>query len=115
MEARDPNALSVATKLESSFRHKFRDMQHTVHPADIPGEVPGKSSNIGWAAQEVQRKYAGSPDWKDVLLTVMDSKPIDVPVLYLTKLTSTQVIPTSSVIISRSSSTNTSTIDRPAT
>ena len=86
MEARDPKALSVATKLESSFRHKFRDVQHTVHPSDIPGEVPGKSSNIGWAAQEVQRKYAGSPDWKDVLLTVMDSRLIDIPFLHLSKL-----------------------------
>ncbi|KAL9111070.1 MAG: hypothetical protein Q9227_004503 [Pyrenula ochraceoflavens] len=73
MEERDPNAVVVATKLESSFKHKFRDVQHTIHPAAIPGEEPGKSSNISWAAQKVQEKYRDTKTWSDVLLTVMDS------------------------------------------
>jgi len=73
MEERDPNADFVATKLESSFRQRFKDIQHTTHPPDLPGEVPGKSSNISWAAKEVQRKYSHRQNWRDVLLTVMDS------------------------------------------
>ena len=40
MEERDPNAVPVAIKLESSFRHRFKDIQHTIHPADLPGEDP---------------------------------------------------------------------------
>ncbi|KAK5188312.1 hypothetical protein LTR92_011610 [Exophiala xenobiotica] len=73
MEERDPNAVPVAMKLETSFRHRFKDIQHTIHPADLPGEVPGKSSNISWVAKGVQRKYTHSQYWRDVLMTVMDS------------------------------------------
>ncbi len=73
MEARDPNASSVANQLLFLFKHRFRDMQHTVHPEGLAGEAPGKSSNISWAAKDVQRKYYGSSNFKDVMLTVMDS------------------------------------------
>lgn len=74
MEARDQNAVSVANQLLFSFKHRFRDIQYTTHPEGLAGEAPGKSSNISWAAKEVQRKYYGSPQFKDVMLTVMDSK-----------------------------------------
>ena len=73
MEERDPNATSAAATLESAFRHKFRGMQHTVHPGALPGEEPGKSSNISWAARHVHEKYHEMKNWSDVLLTVMDS------------------------------------------
>lgn len=74
MEARDPNASSVAEMLLVTFKNHFRHIQYTMHPEDLAGEAPGKSSNISWAAKEVQRKYYSSPAWKDVILTVMDSK-----------------------------------------
>ena len=75
MEARDPDAVTVATTLVTAFKHRFRDMQYTVHPAGLPGEVPAKSSNINWASKQVRRKYHDHVAWKDVLLTVMDSMP----------------------------------------
>lgn len=74
MEARDPNATSVANQLLFQYKHRFRDMQSTTHPQDLAGEAPGKSSNISWAAKEVQKKYYACPHWKDVMLTVMDSR-----------------------------------------
>ncbi|KEF53760.1 uncharacterized protein A1O9_10161 [Exophiala aquamarina CBS 119918] len=73
MEQRDPNAAAVATSLSHLFKHKFRDLQVTLHPSDIPGEAPGKSSNVSWAAKAVERKYVNSSSWTDVLITVMDS------------------------------------------
>ena len=74
MEARDPNGSSVAETLLSTFKRRFRDMQYTTHPENLAGEAPGKSSNISWAAKKVQRKYYSTSAWKDVILTVMDSK-----------------------------------------
>jgi len=74
MEERDPNALSTATMLRAAFSRHFRDIQFTMHPSGLPGEAPGKSSNIGWAAKEVERKYQDSTNWKDVMVTVMDSR-----------------------------------------
>jgi hypothetical protein len=73
MEARDPDAASVAETLLFTFRHRFRHIQYTMHPEDLAGEAPGKSSNISWAAKEVQRKYYPTSAWKDIMLTVMDS------------------------------------------
>ena len=74
MEERDPNAKTVATKLIAMFSERFRDMQFTLHPTSIEGEAPGKSSNVGWAAQRFLEKYADRPNWEHILLTVMDSE-----------------------------------------
>lgn len=74
MEERDPNAVAVATSLTHLFKHKFRDLQFTLHPSDIEGEAPGKSSNVSWAAKAVEKKYVDQPNWTDVLITVMDSE-----------------------------------------
>jgi hypothetical protein len=79
MEARDPNASSVAETLLFTFKHRFRHIQYTTHPDDLAGEAPGKSSNISWAAKEVQRKYYSTSAWKDIMLTVMDSKTQTLP------------------------------------
>ncbi|KAF3156390.1 hypothetical protein EYR41_001197 [Orbilia oligospora] len=73
MEERDPNAKTVATKLIAMFGERFLDMQFTLHPASIDGEAPGKSSNVGWAAQRFLEKYTDRPNWEHILLTVMDS------------------------------------------
>jgi hypothetical protein len=76
MEARDSNGVHVAERLIQLFSGKFRDLQYTVHPAGLPGEAPGKSSNVSWAAKHVERKYVNNPDWSSVLVTVMDSRSI---------------------------------------
>ena len=79
MEERDPDGVKVATNLIQLFAGKFREMQYTLHLAGLPGEVPGKSSNVSWAAKQIQRKYLNSPDWSSVLVTVMDSKCFNEP------------------------------------
>lgn len=45
-----------------------------MHPANLPGETPGKSSNVSWAARVVEKKYMSSAQPTKVLVTVMDSK-----------------------------------------
>lgn len=74
MEERDPNGLTVAQNLIQLFSGKFRGVQFTVHPTGLPGEAPGKSSNVSWAAKQIERKYLNNPDWSSVLVTVMDSQ-----------------------------------------
>lgn len=74
MEERDPNGVSVAQSLIQLFSGSFREIQFTVHPAGLPGEAPGKSSNVSWAARQIERKYVNDPDWSSVLITVMDSQ-----------------------------------------
>lgn len=74
MEERDTTGVTMATKLINAFGDRFMNMQYTVHPAGIPGEAPGKSSNVSWAEKEVEKVYMGRPEWKNVLVTVMDSR-----------------------------------------
>jgi hypothetical protein len=71
MEERDPSALTTAKQMVLEYSSSFNDIQSTFHPAGIPGESAGKSSNVAWAAQEVMAKYRGDTD---VLVTVMDSE-----------------------------------------
>lgn len=73
MEERDANARLTAEQLLSTFKVKFYSIRYTVHPANIEGEASGKSSNVRWAAKEIEKVYTGCPHWKDVLVTVMDS------------------------------------------
>ncbi|KIW30612.1 uncharacterized protein PV07_06345 [Cladophialophora immunda] len=73
MEERDPNGVNVAQNLIQLFAGKFREMQYTVHPAGLPGEAPGKSSNVSWAARQIEQKYLNDLNWSSVLVTVMDS------------------------------------------
>ena len=74
MEEKDPNAMKVAEALVSKFSSSFLDMQYCVHPADIAGESQGKSANVAWAARAVEKKYLDRPNFRDVLVTVMDSE-----------------------------------------
>lgn len=74
MEESDPNATKVAEALVSRFSSSFLDIQYCVHPSDIPGESQGKSANVAWAARAVENKYMGLPNFRNVLVTIMDSE-----------------------------------------
>ncbi len=56
LEAREQGAGARARILEDEFRACFAGMFSTVHPAGIPGEVVGKSSNENWAARAAKRR-----------------------------------------------------------
>jgi hypothetical protein len=51
MEASEPDSLAKAELLAREFEGSFYRLLITLHPAGIPGEVRGKSSNEAWAAR----------------------------------------------------------------
>jgi hypothetical protein len=71
MEARESGVEMKALTLVSEFVKKFRFIDFTLHPGDIPGEAPGKSSNISWAARKASERYSGAQR-KDVIITGID-------------------------------------------
>ena len=75
MEQRDPDALSSAHALINAFQSSFRHLSYTLHPGDIPGEVAGKSSNVGWAARQLSHNYTDSESRRNCVITVMDCMP----------------------------------------
>lgn len=57
MEEREHNGKSKALGLIEEFSKKFRSIDYTMHPGDIPGEAAGKGSNMAWAARHLSAKY----------------------------------------------------------
>ncbi|KAJ4272077.1 hypothetical protein NW762_000787 [Fusarium torreyae] len=72
MEQREDNAETKALGLIQEFVKKFRSIDFTLHPSDIPGEAAGKGSNIGWAARKLSEKYPVSMR-KNVIITGIDA------------------------------------------
>ncbi|HWO93483.1 MAG TPA: hypothetical protein VNL92_01835, partial [Dehalococcoidia bacterium] len=55
MEERDLEAPEKAAILCEEYRDRFGGIFATLHPAGIPGEVTGKSSNESWASVQAKR------------------------------------------------------------
>ncbi|KAI1504430.1 glycosyl transferase family group 2-domain-containing protein [Biscogniauxia marginata] len=72
MEAREHNVELKAMNLIQEFVKKFRSIDFTLHPSDIPGESPGKGSNIAWAGRKLSERYS-SGIRKDVIITGIDA------------------------------------------
>ena len=54
MEASESGADKKARTLRSRYAGKFARFIVTIHPANLPGEVPGKGANQRWAARQVR-------------------------------------------------------------
>ncbi|KAH7257149.1 glycosyl transferase family group 2-domain-containing protein, partial [Fusarium tricinctum] len=72
MEQRESNADTKALGLIQEFAKKFRSLDFTLHPSDIPGESAGKGSNIGWAARKLSERYSATVR-KNVIITGIDA------------------------------------------
>lgn len=77
MEAREgPAAKEKADRLIQKTSHLFADVFATYHPADLPGECIGKSSNAQWGYRAALQQYAPillGCDPSCVLITVGDA------------------------------------------
>ncbi|UKZ66755.1 uncharacterized protein TrAtP1_007926 [Trichoderma atroviride] len=72
MELREAGGESKALSLVQRYIRKFRSIDYTLHPADIPGEAAGKGSNIAWAARKLSSNYTMSAR-KNVIVTGIDA------------------------------------------
>ncbi len=45
-------------ELEKRYKHHFANLLFTLHPKDLPGEIPGKGSNMRYMGHEVQKYLA---------------------------------------------------------
>lgn len=71
----EANFKKIIAQLEPEFAPKFAAFFSTVHPADLPGEIRGKGSNLHWSATEVIPELAAGgfdPDW-----TIVSSFDVD--------------------------------------
>jgi hypothetical protein len=76
MEAREVGAQQKAERLIQQTSHLFVHIMASYHPANVPGELAGKSSNTQYAFREVLRNLVGDLsrfDPSKVFLTVGDA------------------------------------------
>lgn len=76
-EERFPNGREESEKLKKELGQKFGAFLISVHPADIPGEVKGKSSNEAWAGKMAKKELVDKMGW-EMKYTTVTSNDADV-------------------------------------
>lgn len=68
------HAEDVGAVIYNEYANKFGHFLVTAHPQDLPGELPGKGSNIAWSAQEAVREVIDKQGiaYEDVLVSAFD-------------------------------------------
>lgn len=69
-EERFPKNVELCNELVKTLGSKFGDFIVSVHPADIVGEIKGKSSNEAWAAREAKRILVDEKGWDMDFITI---------------------------------------------
>ncbi|MBI2887097.1 MAG: hypothetical protein HYY02_07800 [Chloroflexi bacterium] len=70
MEAKEQAAYQKASMLQEEFRESFGNIVATFHPAGLPGEAPGKSSNEAWAARRAKELLVDERGYDLATMTV---------------------------------------------
>jgi cellulose synthase/poly-beta-1,6-N-acetylglucosamine synthase-like glycosyltransferase len=67
-------AATIGANMKAKYGERFADFIHTIHPADLPGEMAGKGSNAAYAAEEVRTKVLNVRGLKysEVLVSIFD-------------------------------------------
>lgn len=65
---------SVGERIEKEYGPQFSQFLTTVHPKDLPGELPGKGSNETWGAIRAKERFVDPQRLRaeDILVSVFD-------------------------------------------
>lgn len=93
--------LKIANRAQQEFGSVFKYFGISLHPSGLPGEIPGKGSNLNWMGREFERRLAELfPDLRDeeIVVSAFDIDTIAHPQYfsYLTYLYATSEHPTRS-------------------
>jgi hypothetical protein len=75
------SAQETALKLQEDFKGVFKDFIVTVHPSGVAGELPGKGSNISYAAAEARERIvdAHGANYDRTLVSAFDADTVIYP------------------------------------
>ena len=71
MEETEKESKLKAATLIRMYSDSFYKVYFTLHPANIEGEIRGKSSNVAWASKEMSKLNNGLSKYE--IITVMDA------------------------------------------
>lgn len=74
-------ALKTAEKLKDIYGGRFLDCIITVHPENLEGDIPGKGSNLSYAAEEARKRIldARSLPYEHVIVSAFDADTVVYP------------------------------------
>ena len=73
-EEKTPALNDKIRSLKKRFLRSFRRLIFTVHPYNLPGEIPGKCSNANYGIREAMSQlYHGGVDTDNLIITTCDS------------------------------------------
>ena len=75
VEERDKeNGVYVAQEIIKRYKNKFGFLTYSVHPANIPGELPGKGTNSCWAANHIKNEFIDPHNipYEDIIISTFD-------------------------------------------
>ena len=74
-------ALAIGKKMEAEFGAHFSAFLITVHPANTPGEIPGKGSNLSYSAEDVRKRIINprAIDYKNIIVSAFDIDTVIYP------------------------------------
>ncbi len=74
-------AVDITRRVNEKYAHRFSYFLITVHPDNLPDEMPGKGSNISYAAEEARKKIldAGKIPYENVLVSAFDIDTVVYP------------------------------------
>ena len=75
----------LSDDIQEKYKTIFGNILITVHPANVPGEMPGKGSNISYACEEARVKLIDMNNipYKDVIVSALDSDTAIFPDYFL--------------------------------
>ncbi len=78
----------IARKIKSAYENRFFKFLTTIHPQNLPNEMPGKGSNIAYAAKKAKEKIidALKIPYKNIIVSAFDIDTVIYPD-YLSRLT----------------------------
>lgn len=73
-EERDKdNFLAISSRVKSEFEGKFLKLFTTIHPSDLPDEIPGKGSNLNFAGHAIKTEIGAlGVDEKKIIVSTFD-------------------------------------------
>ncbi|HYC34163.1 MAG TPA: glycosyltransferase family 2 protein [Candidatus Paceibacterota bacterium] len=78
------SARKIALKIEEKYKSSFTYFLNTAHPAGVVGEMPGKGSNITYAAKEARKLLDSEKiQYEDVIVSAFDSDTVVYPDYFL--------------------------------
>lgn len=78
-------AQTIARAIREKYRKEFGHFITTIHPANVPGEMAGKGSNISYAAEEARKLIldADKIPYENVIVSAFDIDTVVYPQYFL--------------------------------